>query len=388
MTGRALAYPLHFETLTAGLMFYLVLGVFYGLFSIVKINIVALVLWIVLGGVFVLMFAGLLVDYGMDLLLATSRGEERPPGARSNLMSPRVFTLVLLVAVLATIAYRLGASGWVGTATVVWAGLLLLMPAFIRTNVLFSASAMLNPVSLWLTIRLTGRTYFRELLLLVLAAALLVISLAGPFVLFLLFFPAFIYVEFLLFHIMGLAIYAQRDLYFPPVDFKADRVESQAISDSVASLDHELSEAYEWLRVGEHARVLDKIDALVKRNGWARFEQLFGYVSQWHHPRPALHLCGRYLNQREVPAVPMRALELAQWCLEKDATFTLANEILQDMAERAVIHVHYRTVLQLIENHLAQFPDAPQRAELLRVALVLAADKLKDEQRCVRLKAL
>jgi hypothetical protein len=50
--------------------------------------------------------------------------------------------------------------------------------------------------------------------------------------------------------------------------------------------------------------------------------------------------------------------------------------------------VQYRTVLQLLENHLAQYPDAPHKADLLRVALSLAADKLKDEQSYERLKSL
>ncbi len=388
MAGRALDYPLHTESLTAGLMFYLMLGIFYGLFIIVRINIVAIVLWLVLGGVYVLMLTGMLFEYGMDLLLATSRGEERPPRARASLAAPRVLALVVLVAAFATIAWRLNAGGWTILSWFVWAALLLLMPAFILNNVLISPGAMLNPVNLVQAMRRMGLSYFRDLLLLAVAAAALVASFAGPFVLYLLVFPLFIYFEFLLFHLMGLSVYAQRERYFPTVDFKADRAELQAASESVADLNRELSEAYEWLRVGEHARVIDRIDSLVKRGGWSSFEQLFSYISQWHHAAPALHLCRRYLDQSEALSTPMRALELAQWCLVRDAAFTLSNDSLQILAERAAIRAQYRTALQLIENHLAQYPDAPHKADLLQLALGLAADKLKDEQGFARLQSL
>jgi hypothetical protein len=394
MAGPSLAYPLHSETLTAGVMFYAVFGALFAAWSATRgFGDGVEILWLVFCASVILVYAGLLLQYGTAILLATAHGLERPPallGSVSDIVGgqQRVLHLAVVLTLVSGAAGQLDQLGLTNAARLVWLLLFLLLPPLIVNSALVGTLAgVINPLNVVETARRLGWSYPLHLFLLALVFALAYASVSGPALLFLLLFPASLYFQFLLFYQLGLAVHACRDHFLQQVDFMADRAERKAISDSLADVDRELSAAYECLRAGEHARVLDTLDLLIKRSGWTAFEQVFRYVSQWHHPAPALHLCKRYLTQRQAPAVPMRALDLAQWCLARDASFTLANDVLQDLAERAAIPVQYRSVLQLIENHLAQHPDAPQKAELLRVALGLAADKLKDEQSYTRLKA-
>ena len=225
-------------------------------------------------------------------------------------------------------------------------------------------------------------------LLFVPAAALFVICLRGSLVVYLLLFPVFLYCAFQFFHQLGLAVRPRLRIFLPLADFSAGRRELEAVSASLADINQELSAAYEWMRAGEEARVLEQIDALVRRKGWGVFEQLFRYLSEWPYPTPALHLCRRYLAQPEALATPMRALELAQWTLARDADFTLPPEHLYLLAEQAVINTQFRSVLAMIENYLRRFPGDAQHQQLLQTALDVAAHKLKDEHSYARLQSL
>jgi hypothetical protein len=386
--GPALRYPLHFESLTAGLMFYVMLGIFFALYQLsAYMGIVLLVLWLVLCGPFTVRFIGMLLEYGMDILLATAQGAETPPPASSKLAMPRVRALLLVLALWAGIALQLERISPL-LSLPFWALLCALIPAFIINNTLFSAEAMLSPASLMTTVRRLGSAYVARSLMILPAAVLFFLCLTGPFVVYLLLFPVFLYCAFQFFHQLGLAVQSQVGLFLPMADFKADRRELQAISASLADINAELSEAYEWMRAGDEHRVLEQVDRFVQRKGWGVFDKLFHYVSEWPYPSPALHLCRRYLEQREALLAPMRALELAQWVLARDAEFTLPCEHLQTLAEHAVIPAQYRSLLQMIENRLARFPGDPQREQLLLTALDLAAYKLKDEESYARLKMI
>lgn len=387
MTSRSLAYPLHVESLTAGLLFYVLLGFYFGTFSFYRSNIVATVVWLVFVGVFALLIVGLLFEYGIDIMLASATGDARPPGVSANFTTVRAFTLAVLFAAFATIALQLGKVGWTKSAWTVWSTLLLLLPAFVLNNALFGIGAMLNPVSLVQTVVKIGWSYCQHLVLLALVMALLVASLSGPFLFYVLLFPVFLYCNFLFFHLLGLSVHAHNDKFFTAVDFKADREELKQISASLVDVNRELRQTYECLRAGRHDKVQQKLSALLQRNGAADFELLFTYTSQWFSPAPAVYLCKLFLEQETAMEKPMRALALAQWALEHDTKFALeSTSSLQALAESAITAEQYRTVLQLCENHLKQQPAAPQRTEVLALALQLAGEKLQDEARFVQIK--
>lgn len=390
---RAPSYPFQAEALGAGMLFYGSFGVMFLIYLFVRAmaeQLAPIALALVAG--MILIYVALLFGYGMEIVRATGEGKAGPPvlsGSMTNILEgkQRLFRQLLVVGVFSALAARLQLSGLRELSTGVWALLFVMLPAFVVHNTFYeSVGAMLNPASLATTLRTLGPILPALLLVQALGVALAYFAFSRGLLLYLALFPCALYCQFLYFHLVGLRVLQFPDAFFPQVDFKADRAELKALSEQLAPLDAELSEAYEWLREGELARVLERMDLLVKRDGWNHFERLFRYLSQWPSAAPALHLCRSYLHQAEALATPMRALELAQWCVAKDAAFTLGSDTLQELADRAVVPGQYRAVLRMIENFLASHADAPERAQLLQTALNLAADKLKDEASYARLK--
>jgi hypothetical protein len=264
------------------------------------------------------------------------------------------------------------------------------MPALFINNAIYGrVLTMLNPAALWTTMRNLGWISVLVLALQALIVTLAWISLTGSTGLFLLLFPMALYCYFMFSHALGLRVAAKKSKFFAQVDFKADREQTKSVSDNLAELNRELSEAYEWLRNAQPSRVLEKLNTLLQRSDWDNFEQLFGYTSQWFDKSPAAYLCRLYLDNQKTLSKPMRAFELAQWALAREPEFAVTRAgHLRILAEHAATAAQYRTVLHLVENHLGAHPDSQQRAELVNLALAVAGEKLKDEALYLRLKSI
>lgn len=393
--SRALLYPLQTEALGAGALLFILGGLLYftGFFSF-HLGTIAQVIWLARATVGILLCVNLLFEYGLDIVETSARGKATPPVLRGSINArgiTGIFTLgekrflkqLLMLVVGAGLGQQLLRWGYETAGWLVWACLLLALPAAMTINAVYNNFlAMLNPFTLLHCARSYGWTYLYTLILLLVAVALAVFSLRGPPAVFLTLFPACIYCFFLFFHVLGNGIYRNRQHFFTTVDFAAERRQLTQTSTELAGFNRLLSQAYEDLRAGRQDSALAAIVRHLDATAWQDFDRVFEYVAAWPFREPALHIARQYLVRTTREKRYMRALALAEWCIGQQADFLLADAAtLEQLAGHASTRGQCHALLTLLENLFTVQPELAWQTPLGTLGLDIAGNRLKDEKR-------
>jgi hypothetical protein len=390
MSFTTLRYPLRLAPLLAGLLlcaFAIALRLTYELTS--RIGDMGFALWLALSGSGIFIYSWLMLEYCLDLIESSASGSEQAPGLRNPLRSgglwdfPRALKLVVVGAIWFGLGNELHDSTPTG-AWLLWGTGLLLLPAAMGQCALFDNFLQaLNPLAL-LRCAIESRGYYLLALLLSIMLPLLCwLALQGSTGQFVLCALLIFYFLCLWSRLIGLGLRDYQSSLLQSVDFKTDRAEPAARSESLQQLDKVLTAAHELLRAGNQEQAHQSLASLVDAGNAEDFEEVFGYVSAWPY-----HSAGIYLADRQLPRLVqrqrfMRGLALLDWCLTRQADYAPADpDALAALAEQAATSAQYGTALQAIENVLTRDPALlVSHAGLKALCLDLAGTRLRDEKR-------
>jgi hypothetical protein len=395
-----LRWPLHAESVTAMALLYILGNVLFAL-NALEASFDGSSLRSVMHWSSVTLFLTLLFYYGLDVIDASARGAERPPrmGARMvgfqlydtvteqlgfNLspMDYPLFRQQLMVTAYLGIATALDSHGHSWPALALQALFILILPASLGVNaVAENKFHMANPAKLAEFAVALGQDYIVAVVALVAAYLCYEGALTATPLAFQLFLPGSLYFSLVMFQALGAGMYARKERFFEEPDFAAERKKLETFAAHLKPIGEMLEEAHELLRAGHSAKAHDLLLAWTRRLGdWKYFDDVFAYVSAWPFRDAGLQLVTAYLPVCLSQHRYMRALDLCEWCLAQDASFTVGStEILYELIGQAAAPGQYAAVCRLIENY--RNTDFSTRQALLKLASGIALTHLNDEER-------
>lgn len=400
------AWPFHAECVLAMALLYILGNVLFALNALER-SFDASSLQSVMHWSSVMLFLTLLFYYGLDIIEASARGAEQAPRMGSRMVAFKLFDTVseqlgfnfspmeyplfrqqLLVTVYLGIATALDSHGHSWPALMVQAIFILILPASLGVNaVAENKFHMANPAKLVAFATALRQDYAVAVTALVAACLSYEGALIASPLAFQLFLPGSLYFSLVMFRALGAGMHARKELFFQEADFDAERRHLAAVSSNLKPLGEMLEEAHEMLRAGRKAQAHALLLGWTRRLGdWKHFDDVFTYVSAWPFKDAGLQLVTAYLPACLKQNRFMRALDLCEWCLRQDASFTVEVEgMLHELAGQAVVPEQYATVCCLLENYRTTDPGT--RRALLKMASGIALTHLNDEDRFRHLQA-
>lgn len=350
-------------------------------------------IWLLFVGVLMLSLFALIVEYALTIVSSTADSEPPPILRLAKLATmalvPRAYKQIVLTLMFLTAGHQLVAQdnsvGWI-----VWGYLFLTFPATVIVNALSEELLeMLNPLRLIRSAWYSGVYYPGALAVLTMAILLASQLFDGNIILFLLIYPCLIYLMFLFVHLLGLGIAVHRDMFYPPVDFNAEREAQEARNKASQGFLALLSAAHEDVRAGKKREAMHRIIECLDAQQWRNFDLVFTYLKDWSFPDPALHIAGRQIVLLTGRQQFMQALTLAEWVTQQRDDFLIDDvETLRALGQHAATRPQCLAMLTLLENFLKLDPVVGAHIELATLCLELAGTRLRDEKRYLALKQI
>ena len=371
-----LRYPLHLECVS-GMLFLCLLFYFLVLIALFSYTITMGAPLYVMGSYMLLMLINSFFEYGLEVIDESALGKATPPTLPLNFFDilkgrGRFKRQLLMLLFFGVIIWQLFAMNLVYLALAMLIFTILFFPASLLANALYEDFyEIINPLTLIGIMVITGWQYVAAAGLLFALILSLALVFTASWVTFLIILPLGLYGFLIYFRYSGLIALAHSDaLHCVTSGGQEEAAVEQFYADN-AMLHKVLEDAYWNLKDRKVDAAIKLLTPVITIGGWARFEAVFGYISQWPVKRPALHFIRLYLPVLREQQNSMRALSLCQWSLNVDAEFTVADEsLLHWLEQQCVSKPQYVVAVKLLSNFARQHPGH----ELSRTYLLRAAE--------------
>ena len=370
-----LRYPLHLECVS-GMLFLCLLFYFLVLIALFSYTITMGAPLYVMGSYMLLMLINSFFEYGLEVIDESALGKATPPTLPLNFFDilkgrGRFKRQLLMLLFFGVIIWQLFAMNLVYLALAILIFTILVFPASLLVNALYEDFfEIINPLTLIGVMLITGWQYVAATGLLFALILALVMLFIASWVTFLFILPLGLYGFLVYFRYLGLIACAHSDALHSITSRDLEEAAVEQFYADNAMLHKVLEDAYWNLKDRRVDAAIKLLTPVISIGGWARFEAVFGYISQWPVKRPALHFIRLYLSVLRETCNSMRALSLCEWSLNEDAEFTVADEsLLHWLEQQSVSQPQYVVTVKLLSNFARQYPGhEASRAFLLRAA--------------------
>ena len=324
------------------------------------------------------------IEYGLEIIEESAQGIPHPPALSMQCIDKgRVGRQIVMCLLFGGLAARLFVANLDYIAVLILCFILLLFPASLVVNSLYeNFLEIINPITLIGFTVIVGKIYVVAVIALATILAVFYAMYSAGLGSFLMFLPFGLYGLLVYFRFLGLVAHRHRESLLPEREFgERDRQIDQFYADN-AKLHEVLEHAYWSIKEKRVDTAIELIAPVIKLADWARFETVFGYISEWSNKKPAIHFCKLYIPFLMAGQNAMRALSLCAWCLKHEAGFGIDDpELLEQLVAAGASKPQYIVLVKLLDNFVQQNPAHDSAPRYLSLAADICQDKLHHQQK-------